>query len=241
MPALTAICVDDEAHAHELLCGLLQQLEIRVLGRFLQPEAALSVVQQLRPDLLFLDVNMPGVDAFTFLRRLTWTPITALVTAHQDYALQAFDLGVREYLVKPVNLARLRLCVERLQPLVAYRHAEPRTTPDALLAVRCGHEKQLLDPSKISHIEAEGNFSILRGQQKEFFASETLKQLQERLGAFEFIRVHKSYLVNPRFISRITSQNVVLESGRVIAIGRAFRQAMLEHMARLGWSEFPER
>jgi len=225
MRRLRAISVDDEARAHDVLRVLLKDTpDIELVSAFTSPIEALEAMNAGVHDLLFLDIAMPGISGLDFLRALKAPPVTVLLTAHMEHALVAFELGVRDYLTKPVSPERLQRCLEHIRPLLQAARAGAR--PPKLLSIKNGSAYHLIDPALTSHIEAAGNFSTVYYGDRALFASESLKDLQQRLAPLSFVRVHKSYAVNLGFVAEISANEVRLRDGLVLPLGRAYRGAL---------------
>jgi two-component system LytT family response regulator len=153
-----------------------------------------------------------------------------LLTAHVEHALTAYDLGVRDYLLKPVSATRLHRCLKHIRPLLVAR-TDRETIAPARIAIRCGNGHTLVDPLRTIRVDAAGNFSVVHEDGREFFASETMKELERRLAPFGFLRIHKSHLVNRRFIRTISAADLQLVNGSVVPVGRAYRAALADACA----------
>ncbi|GAA0706592.1 LytR/AlgR family response regulator transcription factor [Dokdonella soli] len=234
MSRFKAVSVDDEPSAHEALRALLKNVsDIELAATWTSPSRALSALGAERPDLLFLDVAMAEMSGLDFLRALADPPVTVLLTAHMEHALSAFELGVRDYLLKPVSAQRLYRCLDHIRPLLLAARTESTVKTPARLSIKCGSAHRLVDPARTLRIEAAGNFSIVYTGDEQVFASEAMKELERRLTPFGFVRIHKSHLVNMRFIRSISATDVRLHDGLLLPTGRAYRAAMTDAV-RLG-------
>lgn len=224
-----AASVDDEPAAHEALRALLADVpDIDLATTCVSPRHALSVLASEPHDLLFLDVSMPELSGLDFLRALANPPVTVLLTAHVEHALVAFDLGVRDYLLKPVSKQRLHRCLEHIRPLLSAARADSAVKAPPRLSIRCGNAHRLIDIAQTQRIEAAGNFSLVYTEEERIFASEALKDLERRLTPFGFVRIHKSHLVNMRFIRSIFASDVGLGNDLLLPLGRAYRAAAVD-------------
>lgn len=213
--------LDDEPPALDVMRALMKPVEgAECVGCWTEPAEALKAFAARPPDLLFLDVEMPRLSGLEFLEHLQCRPVTALVTAHPQYAVDAFPLGVREYVLKPVSAARLAIALENLRPLLLRSAGGAEVS---LLAFRAGHEQVLQDPLQIVSIEADGNFSHLKmADGSSTMVSEPLSALDARLQPFGFLRVHRSFIVNRAHIAAHSRSLVRLSGGGVLAVGRAY-------------------
>ena len=227
-----AVSIDDEVSAHNALRALLEGMsDITFAGSFVSAEAARGAIVSGGCDLLFLDIAMPELSGLDFLRSLENPPVTVLLTAHVGHALEAFQLGVRDYLLKPVARERLQQCLDRIRPLLDAAREGALRAP-MRLSIKCGSAYRLIDPVRTVRAEAAGNFSILHADGQEIFASESLKDLHERLAPFGFLRIHKSHLVALRFVASVTAGEVLLQDGGRLPLGRAYRAALSDVLGR---------
>ncbi|OYW21335.1 MULTISPECIES: LytTR family DNA-binding domain-containing protein [unclassified Sphingomonas] len=228
---MVAICdyavVDDEPAAHAVLAALMKRHSaFRLVGSYHRADKAESGLGRTPARLLFLDISMPGATGLDLLERLmalgrASLPITVMTTAHADKALRAYDLGVRDYLLKPIAQDRLDLCIERLMPLLA----QPMTA-DRLMAFSTGHDHRLCDLAKILAFEAAGNFAWLITADARILLSEPLKSLEIRLKPFGFIRCHKRYIINRALVTDVATSTLYLDGQFEIPVGDVYRVAV---------------
>ena len=250
------LIVDDEPVARKVLRQELACLDgVEVVGEAAEGEAALAQINGLRPDLIFLDIQMPVIGGFELLNRLDGghLPVVVMVTAFDQYAIRAFEAGAVDYLLKPVSQERLQTAVERARRL--YRHpkliaenianlqhilpaaAMPEQPRNKKIVGHAGHEYFLLNPEEVLAFHASGDsVTILTGQQR-YLATQNLKTLEESLSRGSFRRIHRNALVNInqiRKISMITSQRwlVTLNNGQEFVVSK--RQAR-EVRSALHW------
>lgn len=221
--------IDDELPAIEVTRTLMHPWgDFQCVAAWQNPEDALKEFPQHLPDLLFLDVEMPAMTGLDFLHQLSQKtlskqPITILVTAFSQYAVDAFSLGVREYVLKPMSAQRLELALNNIRPLLdAAEKSKQRTNT---LAFKDGYEQRFVNPNHVIRIVAEGNFSTLVLTSGEScLISESLRELSGRLASFGFVRVHKSTLVNIACIKGIRSNVLTLSDGTTQTIGRTYQE-----------------
>ena len=207
-----ALVVDDEQLARAELCYLLESFtEIEVVGQAANGLEAVELVEKLRPDLLFLDIQMPGLDGFQVVRQLLDSgpvPELVFVTAYDQYAIRAFEVSAVDYLLKPVDKSRLRQAVKKatqtkkteapiqdqLERLVG---ALERGRSSKRLVVKIGERIMLVDTQDIIYAMVEdGVVSIVTFRVKGTSNLRTLEELAASLDPAVFWRVHRSYLVN---------------------------------------------
>ena len=237
MTPLRALIVDDEPLAREELRLLLEAAGgIEVLAECGNALEALPAVHRLKPDVLFLDIQMPRISGLELVGMLdpAQLPQIVFITAYDEYALRAFDEQALDYLLKPVDPARLQRTLLRLQ-----QPAAPSAVPDSLLtplqSIPCsGHNRILLLPLA----EVEYVFSDLAGNHvvtasREGTTELTLRTLEARSG---LLRCHRQYLLNPAQIAEILLLDgglaeVVTRSGRKVPVSRRFLRPLKEQLA----------
>jgi len=208
---LKTLIVDDEPIARKVLREELESIPgAQVVGEADNGPAALAKIDEFHPDLVLLDLQMPGMSGLEVVRSLrggTHLPVIVIVTAYDQYALEAFDAGAVDYLLKPVGHERLaeavhraarmtgRQAVERLAQLQEI--GDGRLSPLARKIVgKVGEEYFLLSAGEICVFQADGDIVWIITAKKKYLATQTLKSLEERLRNTSFRRIHRSALVN---------------------------------------------
>ena len=213
---LRAVIVDDEELARKRLAKLLHAFggEIEIAGEAAHGEEAVRVIDGVRPDVVFLDVQMPGFDGFEVVRRLAVKPFIVFVTAYNEYALRAFEENSIDYLLKPVEQARLEKTVAKLRRLFGASSLRMDANVEKLLArlaspplerikVTLGDRILLVDIADIVYFEAKDKYTYLHTVEKEYAIDGTLGDLEGRLDGATFVRIHRAFIVNVRFIREI--------------------------------------
>ena len=210
MPLRTLI-VDDEPIARRVLREELDSLhDVEIIGEADNGASALEKISADQPDLVLLDLQMPemgGLEVVRNLKRGTHMPVIVIVTAYDKYALQAFEAGAIDYLLKPVGADRLAEAVERARRLTEREAAErlaqiqevadqPKSTQARRIVGRVGEEYFLLSADEIYAFQADGEIVWIMTANKKYLATQTLKVLDQRLRNTSFRRIHRSVLVN---------------------------------------------
>jgi two-component system, LytTR family, response regulator len=192
---IRALVVDDEAPARDELRYLLaEHADVEVVGEASSPRAALELVREAKPDVVFLDVEMPGATGLTvapLVRDRANPPAVVFVTAHERYAVDAFAVEAFDYLLKPVDPDRLARVLERLRE----RSSEHAVPVEKVAVVGGGGTELLLDPDQIHYAQADGDYSRIFTYDRSYLCTASLGALEERLGP-RFARVHRSHIVN---------------------------------------------
>lgn len=218
--AIRALVVDDERLARDELCFLLEAFpEVEVVGQARNGLEAVTQVEQLRPELLFLDIQMPGLDGFQVLRELvvkdSVPPCVVFVTAYDQYAIQAFEINAVDYLLKPVEKVRLGEAIARSRRLMGEEAplasrlgrilgALDKETSLNRMVVKVGERFMLVDSKDIIYATVEGGIvTVATNQWTGTSNLRTLDELVANLDPDVFWRVHRSYLVNLRRIKEV--------------------------------------
>jgi two-component system, LytTR family, response regulator AlgR len=234
--AMRTMIVDDEPLAIErmqVLCAEIDQLA--VVGTASDGEAALRLAEKLRPDLLLLDMTMPGMDGLAVARRLgrqANPPAVIFVTAHEDFAVEAFDLEAVDYVLKPVGADRLERAIERA---VARReHVRTENGSEWLSEFWVPHRSELLriEAAQVERIDAERDYVRLHvgqaeGQPRSYLLLQTIAGLEAQLDPARFIRIHRSTILRRDRIRGLRHEGLgvwaaELENGETLRIGRTY-------------------
>jgi two-component system LytT family response regulator len=220
---IKTLIVDDEPVARQILREELNLMsDVDLIGEADDGKEALRKIVDLQPDLVFLDLQMPQIDGFEVVRRLSGTrlPVIVIVTAFHEHAIEAFEAGAIDYLLKPVRGERLRKAVERAKGLLGKpreiartlaRIASVRDTPERAssgsrkMVGRIGREYFLLDLDEILALQAEGELVWIVTAQRRFLASQTLRAAESSLNASCFQRVHRNAIVNTNHVRQMTA------------------------------------
>lgn len=237
---LRCLLVDDEPLAHTVLRAYLDRLPSLAgwAGSCYSAVEALTFLRGTPVDVLFLDVSMPGLTGLELLRALAQPPAVVLCTAHADHALDAFDFGVVDYLLKPIRFERFVKTISRLHgsasPAAPAAAANAPLIPlaavvDSLfLKTDAGTERVRF--ADLMFVEGYGNFVKCHlASGRVLLTAETMRQMESRLPTSQFMRTHKSYLVNLTSVERL-SGNVLLVGSHEVPVGGTYRQEVLRHL-----------
>lgn len=231
------LVVDDEPLARRNLTVLLgRDPDIGTISECASGQSAIEVIRRSMPDLLFLDVQMPEYDGFDVLELLgSDAPSTIIfVTAHDEYALHAFDAGALDYLLKPFDDARFQRALQRAKDKLALYTAQQRIRPDRLV-VKSPGQVLFLNVTDIDWIEAADYYACIHVGEQTHIMRRTLQELERDLGEDQFIRIHRSVIVNLARIRGLELQSdgesaVILGSGARLRLSRRFRKRLQERM-----------
>jgi two-component system LytT family response regulator len=233
------LIVDDEPAARRGVRQLLAAFpEFAVAGECRNGAEALAALDALTPDVVFLDIQMPGIDGFEVLRRRTVErmPEVVFLTAYDQFALRAFEAEALDYLVKPVSEARFDATMKRLMKRLSL---SATATRDENIVVTTSRGATVLNLGEIDWIEAAGNYSQLWVGSRSFFLRESLQSLEERVRKHGFVRAHRRALVRLDGVRELTRDRsgalvAALVCGASIPVSRRRSAAFAAAVRRLG-------
>jgi two-component system LytT family response regulator len=207
---LKTLIVDDERIARQILRDELESVpEVMVIGEAEDGMQALQQIADLRPDLVFLDVQMPVMGGFDVVRNLggTHLPAIVMVTAYDQYAIQAFEAGAVDYLLKPVRDRRLQQAVKRAQSLMGkpLEIAQDLANIVSKIVGRVGRDYFFLDAGEVLAFQAERELVWILTAKRRFLATQTLRAIESRLPPSKFVRVHRGVIVNLNHIQKVSA------------------------------------
>lgn len=241
---ITALIVDDEPLARRRIRRLLHAAsDVTIVGEAGGGEEALRILDEQRPQLMFLDVQMPRMDGFEMVRRIPEEsrPLIVFVTAYQQYALEAFRAAAVQYLLKPVEREPLRLALTRVRELVAARsnpsltafleRVQQRTAFMQHVAVKSRGRVRLVPVEQIDWFESAGNYVRIHVGSERFLLRQTMNGLEQKLDPTQFVRIHRAAIVNLLRISATRPAShgdhvVVLRDGTQLQLSRVYRERL---------------
>ena len=236
--SITALIIDDEPHARQGLQTALEEFaDLEIIGTCENGLQAVKAVNELHPQLLFLDVQMPKLDGFDVLELLgDQTPFVIFVTAYDEYAVRAFEENAVDYLLKPVDPGRLQKAIEKIRQRVVSGPPESlanlvdeRVNENELLQrilVRDGSDVHVLDVNAVCYMESAGDYVAIHTENDTHIKLDRLNKLQEKLDPRQFCRIHRSYILNINFLSRIETETkdsklAILGNAKELPISRS--------------------
>jgi len=249
--SIRVLLSDDEALARERLRSLLEEEpDLEIVAECGDGKTAIATIQRERPDLVFLDIQMPEVDGFGVVYELRdEMPLTIFVTAYDRYAMKAFEVHALDYLLKPVGKERLQEAVTRARRqlqrppdgtfqrrvLEMLADMEARQQTPERIIIKSDGEIVCLKPNEIDWAESAGNYVCLHVGGATHILRETITALESRLGPRQFMRVHRSTLVNVDRIKTLKPSlygdySILLRDGTKLTLSRGFRESVLKRL-----------
>ena len=256
---LRTLIVDDEPLAREGIALALEPLrDVEIVGNCGDGRSAVRAIRELAPDLVFLDVKMPGLDGFAVIGEVgaDKMPPVIFLTAYEEHALRAFRVNAIDYLLKPIDAEDLRKSVERArrrraQDEIAAWRGELRALVDVLagdrpaadtaerILVRTSGRVHVVDPGEIDWVEAAGDYVTIHAAGKSHLVHDSLRNIEKRLAAHGFLRIHRSVVVKLGRIRELVAKDsgdheVVLHDGTVLRASRSYKDALYEALNARG-------
>lgn len=223
---LTCAIIEDDSISRTVIQGLVEKTNFLLLeGSFASAQEAIPWLNEHEVDLLFLDVEMPGLSGLEMLRSLPYRPEVIIISANPRYAIEAFDLGLVDYLVKPLkDYTRFITAVNKA---ISRKNKSPEKQPDdEALFVKVDSLLHKLDVDSICWIEAFGDYIKIQTHEKLYTVYATLKKVEDKLNHKKFVRVHRSYIINISRITNINPNNLEINK-KIIPISGTYKDDLL--------------
>lgn len=239
MRTIKTIIIDDERLAREELKSMLKDFsEIEIISEAKNGKEGVELINEHHPDLIFLDVNMPGLSGFELLKQLEEIPLVVFITAYDDYAMKAFEVDALDYILKPVDPERLKETIKKIVTKFEEDNLESEQLelqPKKVLSIndsvfiKDGEKCWFVELSKVRMLESEGNYVKVHFDQFRPLILRSLGSFEERLDSDYFFRANRKFIINLKFIEKIENWFnggliVELKSGEKVEISR--RQAI---------------
>jgi len=239
----TCIIIDDEKLARDLLREFLEGFpQIKVLAECEKGKDAVQAIDTLKPDFIFLDVQMPGMNGFEVLEEIDHDPYVIFTTAYDQYAIKAFEKNAVDYLLKPLDEERFSLAVNRaisrkeleennIGELLRSMRTGGRDTYDSHIFVQKSEKLFNLPVEEIIFLEASGDYTIITTKSDQFVSSSGIGKLEEIMNPDLFIRVHRSTIININYLKEIErhfngGMIVKMQNGKSFPVSRTYAKVI---------------
>ncbi len=232
------VIIDDEAPAREVIKNYLKDnSEINIKAECENGFEGIKAIQQFKPDIIFLDIQMPKITGFEILELLEEKPVIIFSTAYDQYALKAFEVNAADYLLKPYSRERFAEALNRALALTQDKPASDRIIEGVVnqhdkdveylerLVVKTGSKVSIIPVTKLYWLEAQDDYVMLHSKDGNFLKQKTMKYFESHLDPKEFVRTHRSYIVRISIIKQIElfgkeSYQVMLTNGKSLPVSR---------------------
>lgn len=242
--------MDDEVLARRSLSSLLDlEPDFNIVGECTEGDGALRAIESAQPDLVFLDIQMPRLDGFAVLGgvRPERMPLVIFVTAHDQFAVKAFEAQALDYLLKPFRRERFRASLERVRRIVAARDASPAQPASAAAAqsmiVKCRDRLAFVRFDSLEFVRAAANYVQLYVDDSTYQVRERIAVMEERLPPDQFLRIHRSLIVNIAAIKELYAAGageymISLHGGRQLPVGPNYIESVHKTLLKAGVPRF---
>ena len=228
---MNCVIIDDEPLAIQVLCKQVKSTPgLKLMQTFQNAFEGLYYIQTQSVDLVFLDIQMPGVNGLQFIKILKYPPKIIIVSAYKEHALEALQLGVIDYLLKPVSYERFLESISKTWqkgalPRVTEQYGQPQVV---FHYVKEGAYHVKIAEDDICYLQGDRNYCTMQLLDRKLTLTENLSQYLSRLSQGKFLRVHKSYIVATDKIDKYNAQELIV-SGTEIPIGRTYKQEVMKY------------
>lgn len=247
MNPIKVIIVEDEKPARDLVRNyLLAHSEIELIGEYDNGFDGLKAINELKPDLIFLDVQMPKLNGFEMLEVLDHKPEVVFTTAYDQYAIQAFEQNAVDYLLKPFSQERFNQAVDRMKERGDYgsqpegidrlkKHFEEGGEKLHRVVIKKSGRIHVISTDKINYLEAQDDYVMVYTEEGRFLKQQTMKYFEKHLDPEQFVRVHRSYIANVTRIEKIEPYEksnfiLILKDGNKVPVSRNGMQLLKENL-----------
>lgn len=228
-PEIRHSCVvvdDDEIDRLTVLAFLEHYPFVKVAGRFDSAEAALAAMTNYKPDILFLDVDMSGMNGLELRGKLLDVPVCIFITSYPEYAVEGFEKAALDFIVKPITAARFAKTMERIQTWFEL-HKKASLLNHVMgsdsVFIREGHEDIKVQMYDIQYLEAMKDYTAVVTRARKYMVATPMGTLIQQKPFEPFIRIHRSYAVPRHFIKKISSDEIELEGAIQLPVGRTYK------------------
>jgi DNA-binding LytR/AlgR family response regulator len=233
--SLRCLIIDDEPLAHDIILAYINDVPFLTnIGHCYRATEALDFLTKHEIDLIFLDIRMPKLSGLDFLRTLQHKPLVIITSAYEEYALESFDLAVCDYLLKPFRFDRFLKAVNRAQEIYNLKNPTEKTaatlqketiTTDKI-AIKADKKHMLLHLDELFYLESLGNYVKVWKDDGFLLTPRTLSSFEEQLSSETFIRIHKSFILNKKYVHYMEGNMIFLKNGQQLPIGKNYKASI---------------
>lgn len=227
---LNCVVVDDDELDNLTVVSFIKKHgELNLVGSYSDSEQALREIQASAVDVLFLDIDMPGLSGLDLCRELSEIPVCIFITSFAEHAVESFEVEALDFIVKPVKSDRFAQTVSRIESYLAMRGKAAdfeRTAESKVIFVKEGNAQVKLNVTEVIYLEALKDYTLIVTSEKRHCVLSGLGALLKLEEFQPFLRVHRSFAVNPQLIEQIKPNELVLSNQKSIPVGRSYKEAV---------------
>ncbi len=227
---MNCIIVDDDEMSRNALKHLVSQVPyLNLIGTYASATEALTVLNRDAVDLMLLDIEMPDITGLEFIKSLQKPPLTILASSKKEYALEAFECSVIDYIVKPIALNRFFKAISKSKEIFDSNKKGSVFLSQDFLFVKINGTLIKINTKEILWIEALGDYISIHTSEKKYTVHSTMKSLENKLSADKFVRVHRSFIVSVDYINSIDDNTIVIEK-QLIPVGYVYKENLVKRL-----------
>lgn len=227
---IKAISIDDEPSALDVISIHASKIpSIEIINSFTNPEKALLFLKDNPVDLIFLDINMPGISGLELLDRLRYSPLVIFTTAYSEYAIDSYNYEAIDYLLKPIEFDRFYKAIGKTQKALQLNTLQKDSMLSKYIFVKDGYKQVKLNIEEIRYIQGEGNYLKIISAHEKTMVRMTFKQIMERLPKEIFFRTHNTYIINLCHVDKIEDNHVSIKSDK-IPVSQKYRDQLYKQI-----------
>jgi DNA-binding LytR/AlgR family response regulator len=224
---LNCIIIDDDEIDRLTVISYAKRFSnLNILGSYELAEDALAIIEREKVDILFLDIDMPGLNGLELRKKTLNIPICVYITAHPEHAVESFELETLDFIVKPIKFDRFSQTMSRIEEFMEIKHKaqlfEASIGGDTIY-IKEGHEQTKVKLHDILYLEALKDYTLIVTNQKRHCVLSSIGTLLKENHFQSFIRIHRSFAVQKQFIQKINSQEILLNNNILIPVGRSYK------------------
>ena len=228
MESLNCIVIDDDEIDRLTVVSFVKRFpELKFLGSFSSAEAAFEIISKENIDVLFLDIDMPGLGGLDFRKETMQIPVCVFITAHPEHAVASFDVDTLDFIVKPLKIDRFTETVLRIVEYMEIRHKASlfeASLGGDIIYIKEGHKQVKVKLHDILYLEALKDYTLLVTAQKRHCVLSSIGIILKESHFASFVRVHRSFAVQKNFIESISSTKLLLSNNVNIPLGRSYKE-----------------
>lgn len=228
MANYNCIIIDDDEVARLKVVSVARSFPIlNIVGVYSSADAAFSIIEKEKMDVLFLDIDMPSMNGLDFRKKLMNIPVCVYITAHPEFAVESFELETLDFIVKPLRLERFAQTVNRIDEFMQIKHKATlyeMSFGDDIIYIKQGYEQTKIHLHEILYLEALKDYTLLITAQKRHCVFVGIGNLLKEPNFQSFIRVHRSFAVAKQYVEKAGSNSITLQNNVSIPVGYSYKE-----------------
>lgn len=230
MKKWNCLIVDDEDVDRLMTLSFAKKFpQLNVVGAYSSAVEAMAVLEKINIDVLFLDIDMPGVNGVEFRKKTMDIPVCIFITGHAEYAVESFELETLDFIVKPLRFERFERAVQRVDQFLEIKEKASLfelSIGDDIIYIKEGNERSKIKLFDILYLEALKDYTLLVTDQKKHCIWSNIGSLLKQDSFQSFTRIHRSFAIQKQFVKKISAQEIMLSNNALIPVGRSYKESV---------------